>query len=169
MSEPQLRQPARATLVPTGTVSVPPTPRFEAESFFSLDNPDVRICYIGDLFARRFLDIVERPQSGMRLAYYDRKEIPECNGENRVRVGLAKVAALMGGQPNGGAGALLTNGCSNVLRILDVEAVLAEVRVNWVTRSGWRVGLGPGLVDFPYEWSGPQRVFELAELALYLQ
>ncbi len=142
------------------TITIPVVASFTAKDFFVIDTSKkaaVKIGWLGENFKKKFLPKVEKnevpaeelaPNKLLERAY-DPAIITALGGEAKVEITLGQFFAAFAKQPNGEAGALLTNGYANVGYIRDIEGVLWAVSGFW-DDFGWRFGASP--LDDPDRW-----------------
>ncbi|OGH89435.1 MAG: hypothetical protein A2469_04530 [Candidatus Magasanikbacteria bacterium RIFOXYC2_FULL_40_16] len=143
-----------------GTVKVQPVNKLGVNEFFNENNSSVRISYVGDNFKEWFYGKEEeQPNANETVLRYhtlnrrsvDGPIIKELGGEDKVKVTLSHVAALMLEQSNGERGALLTNSYADIFYVHDVA-----VNVYWLG-FGWYVVAYS--VGDPGGWNAGGRVF----------
>src|SRR3989339_40601 len=143
-----------------GTVKVQPVNKLGVNEFFNENNSSVRISYVGDNFKEWFYGKEEeQPNANETVLRYhtlnrrsvDGPIIKELGGEDKVKVTLSHVAALMLEQSNGERGALLTNSYADIFYVHDVAVI-----VSW-DGIGWSVDADS--VEGPDEWRADSRVF----------
>jgi hypothetical protein len=136
--------------------------KFVAKESFKKGNSDgVAIYDIYQSFKTNFLGKVEEdiPDTDLK-AHKLLRDSRDPNiivdlGDNH-ETHLAHIWSLMKLQPNGGEGALLTNGYANIFYVRDVEGVLWAVDVRWFD-DGWHVSAYS--VGYPDAWVADHRVF----------
>ncbi len=161
-----------ALLIMVGTVTIAPT----MEAFVTGDkfvinsytNPHptakVKISSINFNFASLFFGKSEELFTGSELHYQkltkkslDAHIIAELGGETKAETTLTEMFYTMEKQPNGEAGALLTNGYANIFYIRDVNGVIYTVYVRQVV-GGWSVYSTSSFV-YKDKWPVSVRVF----------
>ena len=151
---------SRPLLTSVGTIKVQPVKNLVASKFFNEKNSSVRIRYVGDNFRKCFYGKVEeQPNTDETVLRYhtlnrrsvDGPIIKELGGEDKVKVTLSHVAALMLEQSNGERGALLTNSYADIFYVHDVAVI-----VSW-DGIGWSVDADS--VEDPGGWNADNRVF----------
>src|SRR3989339_1386520 len=138
---------SRPLLTLAGPVKVQLAKKLVVSKFFNEKNSSVRIRYVGDNFRKCFYGKVEeQPNTDETVLRYhtlnrrsvDGPIIKELGGEDKVKVTLSHVAALMLEQSNGERGALLTNSYADIFYVHDVA-----VNVYWLG-FGWGGGAHSG-------------------------
>lgn len=132
---------------PATTSALTASKDFVAGSFFleSLSPArEVRISWLGANFARRFAVKVERYAATPSLRAYTLNRLSRSIGiaeelDPPFDIRLADVWCLLKRQPNGEAGALLTNAIPNLFFVRDVAGEVGVVDVVW-SGAGWEVG-----------------------------
>ncbi|MFZ2975761.1 MAG: hypothetical protein WA055_04030 [Candidatus Moraniibacteriota bacterium] len=157
-----------------GTISIPAISNsFIARDHFVIDTSKkakVKISYLGDNFKYNFLEKIDEPFAGSTIRYGKLKKnsvdapiIAELGGEEKSETSLVEMFALIGQQPSGKSGALLTDGYVNIFYIRDKNRVLWAVRCGW-NGVGW--SMNAYSVDRPPEWRGGDQVFSRSSFFL---
>ena len=136
-------------LKPVATVSIPAVSRFVAKDHFTVGTSEVKIGWLGDNFREHFLAKVEKRVPTIDLAIstlvsgsLDAPILAELS--DKAETTLASLWHLLCQQRSGQAGALLTNGYSNIFYIRDTGGVLWAVNARWnVSYGGWDVEAFP--------------------------
>lgn len=105
---------------------------------------EVKISWLGANFAGRFAVKVERYSVTPSLRVYTLNRVSRSIGiaeelRPSFETSLADIWCLLKRQPNGEAGALLTNAIPNLFFVRDVAGELGVVDVLW-SGAGWEVG-----------------------------
>jgi len=153
-------------LVLLGTALVPSTNGFVVRDKCVVNTSDeatVKIAWLGDNFKKWFLDKTEEPADGSQLRYHELLEwsldlpiIVSLGGEEKAETTLAQMFSLIEKQGKGQDGVLLTNGCTNIFYVRDVNGGLLAVYVYWYS-IGWDVGAYS--VESPNGWCAGSHVF----------
>ena len=142
------------------TISIPAMKQFIAVDNFVVDtskNAKVKISFLSDNIKANFLQKVESDEvaaedlaiNKLLECAYDPAIITALGGETKVEITLGQFSAAFAKQPNGEAGALLTNGYANVGYVRDINGVLWAVFGYWDV-DGWRFRAFP--LDNPGNW-----------------
>jgi hypothetical protein len=149
------------------TVAVQGARHFDAQEHLKADGPKatVKIAFVWDAFAVNLLPKVERGVPAARLRVHrltrgsaDAQIITELSGAHETY--LADLQAMLGGQPNGEEGPLLTNGSANIFYIRAHDGSLWAVYAHWfVGRAGWYINAysveNPGRQN---RWNGGRQI-----------
>lgn len=144
------------------SVTVPSSKRFAAADHFKHGEVvDGVQCYLWDNFKKQFGTKVEENVEECEIRIHTllapARDLPirAEMGEEREETKLAHLWYLLTLQPNGKAGALLTNGSANIFYIRDTENILWAVCAYWF---GDEWSLGASSVGNPNGWSEGHRV-----------
>lgn len=158
---------ASALLVMVGTIPITATTeKFFASEKFAINtqaDAEVKIEYLGDNFESLFIFKIEEPIQGGELRFQklekastDGPIIAKLGGKEKAETTLTEMFSLMEKQGKGETGALLTNRCSNIFYIRDINEVLRVVNVRW-DDDGWIVGASS--IEDMEEWDAGDMVF----------
>ncbi len=145
---------------------IPAQPQFVVADHFTKENKVVKFWYFGDNFQAMFMPMIEKEvdevttRIGKLRVQAKLADMTSELGENRVMASSQLYWMLsqqpQGEKPNSKNRRLLTNGCSNILRVLDKDGIERAVYAGWDESHGW----GIGAVDLGYdgEWDAGGQV-----------
>ena len=127
------------------------------------DDAEVKISYIGDDVKELFFGKTEKPLAQTIIRRYellkssvDGPIIAKLGGEQKAEITLSQIYFLMKNQGKGEQGVLLTNGCTNIFYVRDINNMLRAVHVYW-HGGGWLVYANS--VEYPIRWRAGRQVF----------
>jgi hypothetical protein len=148
---------------PATTSALPGAGSFVAQEHFNegvASQARVKIAWLGAMFRRRFLSMVEANDWGatlrrfvVRRAARDAEIIAALTIHHETK--LVDLWCLLSRQPNGEPGPLLTNAVPNVFYIRDTGGDLGAVDAVW-GGTGWEIGASA--VDTDSRWRAGRQV-----------
>jgi len=139
--------------------TIPAQPRFDVAKKFTKTNREVSLSYFSNDFLL-FGHIIEEAV-GETVVTIHKLSIKSKLAEMTTELGEKRITTLsqlywmlskqpQGEKPNSKNRRLLTNGYTNILRILDKDGIERAVCVCWGAGSGWRVCAYE--LEFDYQW-----------------